>query len=57
MSKCNPDRMSKNLEAVQEFRKAGYDFICIPVKSESHRAELISQQERTFKKIIEDAEK
>ena len=39
MSRCNPIEMRKNLQVVNELRKAGIDFVPIPVRG--NKAELI----------------
>ena len=38
--KCSPIDMSKNLQIVDTFRKAGIDFVPIPAKSAEHKSQL-----------------
>ena len=41
MERCSPVEMRKNLQVVDQFRKAGIDFVAIPVMDDEHKAELI----------------
>lgn len=38
--RCNPAVMRKNLQIVEHLKRAGVDFVPIPVRSPQHRAEL-----------------
>ncbi len=43
MEKCSPVEMRKNLMAVDELKRAGIDFVPIPVSSAAHKQLLIRQ--------------
>lgn len=52
MNQCSPVEMRKNLDAVEAFRLAGVDFVPIPVKSVSHKDELVAQGRAVFSELI-----
>jgi len=56
MDKCSPVEMRKNLCLVDEFVKAGIDFVAIPALSDSDKAALINQQNTALTKAIESCE-
>ena len=51
MEKCSPVEMRKNLEAVEQLKKHGIDFVPIPVIDDEHKKELIEQSMSVFEKI------
>ncbi|PHR58760.1 MAG: hypothetical protein COA47_10160 [Robiginitomaculum sp.] len=56
MNRCQPITTLKNLDAAMAFAKAGIDFVCIPVKNEEHRADLMLMANKIFTELIVDAE-
>jgi sulfopyruvate decarboxylase TPP-binding subunit len=54
MNKCSPIEMRKNLEVVESLKNAGIDFVCIPVKNESHKDDLIAQGQSVFDELCEE---
>ena len=52
MNMCSPVEMRKNLDAVEELRKAGIDFVPIPVKDAVHKTDLIIQGQTVFDEMI-----
>lgn len=55
MNKCSPVEMRKNLETVEQFKKNGIDFVVIPVKSETHKIELIAMGQEIFEEMYVQA--
>lgn len=43
INRCSPVEMRKNLIIVEQFKKAGMDFVPIAVLNENHKKELIAQ--------------
>ena len=56
MDRCSPVEMRKNLEAVEQFRRIGLDFVAIPVKSDIHKNELLAQSNEIMEEIIKESE-
>lgn len=52
MERCSPVEMRKNLEVVEQFRKAGIDFVSIPVRNDDHKKELLIQCDKVFEDMI-----
>lgn len=57
MNRCDPVEMRKNLEAVDEFRKAGIDFVAIPVSEINPKIWLIEQGRRALENLLDQAER
>ena len=55
MDRCNPVEMRKNLMVVEQFKKAGIDFVAVPIKSEDHKNEMIAYVNEVLEEIINDA--
>jgi hypothetical protein len=55
MIQCSPVEMRKNLDAVEEFRKAGIDFVPIAVKNSVHKIDLIIQGQAVFDEMIAES--
>ena len=51
MNKCSPVVMRKNLDAVEQFKQVGIDFVPIPVKNAKHKEELIAQGQAVFEEL------
>jgi hypothetical protein len=43
MERETPVELQKSLEVVENFKKAGIGFVCVPILSESDRHDLIRQ--------------
>ena len=56
MDRCSPVEMRKNLETVEQFKRAGLDFVVIPAKNASHKNELIAQGNEIMEEIIKESE-
>lgn len=54
MDKCSPIEMRKNLEAVDTFRKAGIDFVPVPVRDGAHKDELIDLAHKVLGQSFEE---
>jgi TRAP-type C4-dicarboxylate transport system substrate-binding protein len=52
MDRCSPVEMRKNLEVVEQFKKAGVDFVAMPARDQEHKKELIEQ---AYKILDEEA--
>jgi len=50
IEKCSPVEMRKNLEVVEQFKRAGIDFVAIPVRDSARKDEMIA----LGKKILEE---
>jgi len=44
--------MRESLEAVEALKKAGIDFVVVPVKNPEHRRELIAKGHAVFEELI-----
>ncbi len=55
--KCSPDEMRERLEAVEDMKMLGIDFIPIPCRDAEHKKELMQQGKETFEQIFNKAEK
>ena len=53
MNKCNAPEMRKNLVVVDKLKRAGIDFVCIPVNN--NKIELIEQANAAFNSLMETA--
>ena len=56
MLKCSPVEMRKALIIVDELRKAGIEFVAVPVINSAHKAELIMQSDKVLEKLAEEFE-
>ena len=56
MNKCSPVEMRKNLIIVEQCARNGIDFVVIPVKNDSHKAELIAQGNAVLEELLKEAE-
>ena len=52
MERCSPTEMRKNLKVVDAYRKAGIDFVPVPVRDEGHKNELIDQGNQVLENIL-----
>jgi len=57
IERCSPVEMRKNLEVVDELRKAGIDFVPIPVRDQDHKNELIALGNEVLSKMAINADK
>ncbi|MCV4285072.1 DUF1382 family protein [Pseudomonas capsici] len=57
MSRANPPALRSSLEAAHTYAKAGIDFICVPVLSESDKIDLVNKAAGRFEQLIQQAEK
>ncbi|MCV4287898.1 DUF1382 family protein [Pseudomonas capsici] len=57
MSRATPVSLRSSLEAAHKYAKAGIDFICVPVLSESDRIDPVNQAAGRFEQLIQQAEK
>ncbi len=55
MERCNPVEMRKNLEAVEIFKKYGIDFVAVPVRSLTHKYELVTLTNKILKELEDQA--
>jgi hypothetical protein len=53
MNKCSPVEMSKNLEAVEVLRKAGIDFVPMPVTDNQPKELLLDQVQKNLDEIFD----
>lgn len=51
--RCSPAEMRKNLVIVGELKKAGLDFVAVPVKDAAHKASLLSMADEIFDQLLE----
>ena len=56
MLKCSPVEMRKNLDVAEQLRMAGIDFVCVPVKNQKHKDELIVLGQKILEELIQDCE-
>ena len=59
MEKCSPAEMRKNLEMVEMLKKAGIDFVAIPVKNEEEKQKflgILMQNLDEIQKIVDKEE-
>ena len=56
MNQCSAPEMRKNLQVVDQLKKAGIDFVCIPCKDSDHKNELINMGNEIFEAMLEVAE-
>ena len=54
MEKCSPVEMRKNLLIVDELRKAGIDFVAVPVINEAQKDHLLNQAHQNLLAIEKD---
>ena len=53
MNKCSPVDMRKNLEAVEVLRKAGIDFVPVPVTDNQSKNSLLDQLQKNLDEIFD----
>ena len=51
IEKCSPAEMRKNLMIVDELKRAGIDFVAVPVISEAQKVHLLNQLRQTLLEI------
>ena len=51
MNKCNAEEMTNNLIIVEELKKAGLDFVPIPVLNSDHKQELTVELDRILNEL------
>lgn len=56
MNRANPEKLCQSLEAATRYAKMGIDFVCIPVLSESDKAELLTQEALRIEQLLDRAE-
>lgn len=56
MIRCSPVDLRISLMIVEQYKKAGLDFVPVPVKNAKHRDELIAMGDKILDEIIEEAE-
>lgn len=54
MERCSPIEMRKNLQVVEQFKKAGIDFVAIPALNKTHKNELIEQGQKILKEAADE---
>lgn len=52
MNRCSPVEMRESLEVVDALKKAGIEFVVIPVKNPEHRKELLAQGHSAFEELF-----
>ncbi len=57
MQRCSPLDMRIALEKTELLRKAGIEFIPLPVKNDKHRKKLIKQFDKIMNEIIAEMER
>lgn len=55
MDKCSPVDMRKNLEAVEIFRKAGIDFVPMPVTGSQPKERLLDQVQKNLDELFSES--
>lgn len=53
MERCSPVEMRKNLEMVEQFKKAGIDFVAIPARDMDHKNQLVNQGRKILEELID----
>lgn len=48
LTKCSPVTMRANLKNVESLKKAGIDFVAVPVRDPEHKRELLRQSMETL---------
>lgn len=56
MNRASPALLRQSLEVANTYAKAGIDFVCIPVLSESDRAKLINDGALRIEQLLDRAE-
>ena len=56
MEKCSPLEMRKNLETVEQYKKAGIDFVVVPVLSENDKNKVLLLASQRLDTLIELSE-
>ena len=56
MNKCSPVVMRENLLIVESLKKAGVDFVAIPVLNDSHKLELRKMVNAILERMAIEAE-
>ena len=56
MTRCDPVEMNKNLKVVDQYRRAGIDFVAVPVKNEDHKNEMIQYGNEVLEEVINESE-
>lgn len=57
IEKCSPVEMRKNLEVVDTFKRYMIDFVCIPVRDQDHKNELIALGEEVIEELYSETDK
>lgn len=57
MERCKPEDMRKALEAVEQFKQHGIEFVAVPVLDTEHKATLLAESGRVLDFLIKLAEK
>lgn len=52
MERCSPTKMGKALKVVEAMKKAGLEFVPVPVKDDDHREELLKTSDSILKDMI-----
>lgn len=55
MKRCSPVKMRQNLLVVDQFKKAGIDFVAVPVKDADHKNEMIAYGNEVLEEIISES--
>ncbi|MDP2548885.1 DUF1382 family protein [Oceanobacter sp. 4_MG-2023] len=56
MKKADPAELRKSIKSGYTMMKAGIDFVCIPVKTENQKDDLLRVQKTVLEEMIREAE-
>lgn len=56
LTKCSPVTMRANLKNVESLKKAGIDFVAVPVRDPEHKKELLRQSMETLMQLEVNAD-
>ncbi|MCV4343295.1 DUF1382 family protein [Pseudomonas capsici] len=57
MNRANSPALRQALSMAQAYAKAGIDYVCVPVLSESDKIDLVNKAAGRFEQLIQQSEK